>query len=254
MTLPKPSPDWALFLDFDGTLVEIAERPDAVIVSEDLSHMLGRVSDALGGALAVVSGRRIEDIDRYLAPLVPPVAGLHGQEYRLADGTRTGIPIPEGLFDAARAEFARFAEKRHGVSLEDKGTALTLHFREAPDQETACGDVARAIVDQANGGIELMAGKMVFELKPAGINKGRVVAEIMQTPPFVGRRPVFIGDDVTDEFGFDTVNRLGGESIRVGPKGGSAAMHSVETVPALLMWLAELPDRIQPIQTPQPAS
>ena len=214
--LPAWDPEWALFLDVDGTLLEIESHPDDVRAGPRLKRLLERVSGALGGALALVSGRAIASLDAIFSPLVLPTAGLHGLERRGADGQ---VHYPAGFASRmarARAGLIGFVEAHAGLLLEDKGAAVALHFRNAP----ALAGEARAAMSKALEAIgddfHVQQGKMVLELKPTGEDKGTAIAAFMRESPFAGRKPVFIGDDVTDEDGFEVVNRLGGHSVRVG--------------------------------------
>ncbi len=214
--LPAWDPEWALFLDVDGTLLEIESHPDDVRAGPRLKRLLERVSGALGGALALVSGRAIASLDAIFSPLVLPTAGLHGLERRGADGQ---VHYPAGFASRmarARAGLIGFVEAHAGLLLEDKGAALALHFRNAP----ALAGEARAAMNKALEAIgddfHVQQGKMVLELKPTGEDKGTAIAAFMRESPFAGRKPVFIGDDVTDEDGFEVVNDLGGHSVRVG--------------------------------------
>jgi trehalose 6-phosphate phosphatase len=232
--------DWALFLDVDGTLLDIAETPDAVEVSDHLRAVLGRVAPLLGGALALISGRPIAQLDRLFAPLSLPAAGLHGLEHRDAAGRTRILGEPE-MLDGLRTALEDFAADHAGAMLEDKGRALALHYRRAPESEAA----ARELVAQVTAGRErelrVVDGKMVLEIKPRLADKGAAVELFMAEVPFAGRRPVFIGDDVTDEDAFAVVNRLGGHSIRVGELAGTSARHTLPDVEAVVDWLEALP-------------
>ncbi len=238
--LPSPRPDWALFLDFDGTLVEIAPEPRAVAPSPRLRPMLAALSARLGGAVALISGRPIADLDRLLAPLVLPAAGLHGLERRRADGAIERIAVPEAALAAARARLAAFAARTPGVLFEDKGLSLALHYRNAPAREADCRAAAQQALAAAQGGLHLLEGKMVFELRPEGGDKGAAIAAFLAEPPFAGRTPVFAGDDRTDEDGFAVVAARGGIALRVGDGQDSIAQYRIASVEALLDWLAEL--------------
>lgn len=219
----------ALFLDVDGTLLEIANHPDAVRVPGDLRDVLARLARRFGGAVALVSGRSIANIDALFAPLRLPSAGIHGLERRGADAVLYSGHVGP-LLSPLRAPLAEFVRAHPGLLLEDKGQSLALHFRNAP----ACGPTAeallRALIGPGPSPLELKRGKMVLEVKPGSIDKGTAIAAFMGEPPFAGRRPVFIGDDVTDEDGFVVVNALGGLSIRVG---------SAEAESAALLRLAD---------------
>jgi trehalose 6-phosphate phosphatase len=242
MALPRPAHDWALFLDFDGTLAEIAERPDDVSVHPPLPSTLAAVSEALDGALAIVSGRPLLEIDALLAPLTLPVAGLHGLERRDGGGRVARANAPSGELKSARRVLADFVRGAPGLVLEDKGLTLALHFRQSPARRAECRRaVDRALAD-GSGALHVLEGKMVYEIKPAEIDKGKAIAAFLSEPPFAGRVPVFAGDDITDEDGFAMVNRLGGVSIRVGDGAATRAGWRAASVDEFLDWLDRLPD------------
>ena len=242
LNVPRPRADWALFLDFDGTLVDFAPRPDAVRTSPDLVPALRRAADVLGGALAVVTGRPIAEIDHWLGAAVAAVAGLHGAERRSADGRVTSVTgAPPSPDDAARVRthFAGVAAANDGVFFEDKGCAFALHFRAAPGAGGACVDAANALESPA---FEVLRGSAVVELRPRGVHKGSAIASFTAEPPFAGRTPVFVGDDVTDEDGFRAVNELGGVSVLAGPARPTAARHRLADVGSVLAWLRTVPE------------
>jgi len=240
-SLPAPRDDWALFLDIDGTLIEIAPTPAAVTVHPETVPLLQRLVAATGGALAVVSGRPLREIDQLLAPLELPAAGLHGLEQRDARGVVSRVDPDHGALLRIRDAFRELAAGARGALVEDKGASLALHYRAAPELEPEALGRAEALVADLGGRFHVLRGKMVIEIKPADSHKGDVVDAFMAEPPFAGRRPVFIGDDVTDEDGFDAVNRMGGESIRVGPAKKTAAKWRVASVATLRDWLSGLP-------------
>jgi trehalose 6-phosphate phosphatase len=235
LALPEPQDDWALFLDVDGTLVEIAETPEGVTPDRRLPDILASVSQRLDGAVALISGRRIDTLDRFVAPLRLTAAGLHGLERRDATGKRHRTPPLPAIRQAADAA-AEFARAHPGVLLEDKGSTVALHFRQVPEIEPAATAFAEKLVASLDG-TTLQTGKMVVEIRPAGEDKGSVIATFMDEAPFRGRIPVFIGDDVTDEDGFVAVNRLNGHSIRIGDGRETAAHYRIPSVAALLTWL-----------------
>jgi trehalose 6-phosphate phosphatase len=205
----------ALFLDFDGTLVEIADHPEAVAVPDDLGPTLERLRASLRGALAIVSGRRIETIDRFLAPYRFDVAGLHGGEVRVAGRLRAAAD--DGVVARLVAEFrARFAGDDR-IVVEDKGGSVALHWRLAPERGVEAKTVAEEAVRTAGPSYRLQVGKAVAEVLPAGATKGAAIETLMREPAFAGRRPVFVGDDLTDEHAFEAVHRMQGLSVRVGP-------------------------------------
>ncbi len=207
------SPACALFLDFDGTLVDIAPQPEEVVVPSGLVATLSGLQAHLGGALALISGRPIAQIDGFLAPLQLPAAGVHGAERRRADGkTELLATHPLQLVEEAALALAR---THPGLRVETKRGSVALHYRQAPHLEDACLQAMQEAVQQSPG-LTLLRGKMVAEAKPGGASKGKAIEAFLQEPPFRGRTPVFIGDDVTDEVGFSTVQRLGGLGIKVG--------------------------------------
>lgn len=231
----------ALFLDVDGTLIDLAPTPEAVRVPEGLPATLIRLDAALGGALALVSGRPIGQIDRLFAPFAPRAAGLHGFERRAEPGGAVERAAESEALGPARAALKAFADGREGVLLEDKGYTLALHYRAAPGRADEAARVAERAVEDSSGGLVLLRGKMVLELKPPGVDKGRAVEAFMAAAPFAGRRPVFCGDDVTDEAGFRAVNAQGGLSVRVGDDGRSTeATTGVPDVAAFRAWLEAL--------------
>lgn len=236
MTTPLPTLSArrsALFLDFDGTLAELAARPDAVQIPPDLPRLLDALHRRLGGAMAIVTGRARADLQRWLPVQRWPGAYEHGAVRVGADGTERvaqGIDL-RGVTDAVRA----FAARHEGLLLEVKQTSLSLHYRLAPGLGPACTEVmARAI--EGHPGLRLMGGKAVVEIKPAQVGKGRAIEAFMAEPPFAGRSPCFAGDDVTDEDGFAAVQALGGEAIKVG-EGPSRAHRRCPHPQALRAWL-----------------
>ena len=239
--LPPPlGRDSALFLDFDGTLVALAPTPEAVEVPPALVALLENLRDQLGGALAVVSGRQIDAIDRFLAPLRLPAAGEHGVQRRDSKGRMQEQHAPDlvPILEIAN-ELARVHE---GLLVERKHAAIALHYRLAPQLEAVCRDaMSRAIAGRPQ--LELMHGKFVFEVKPTGINKGIAIEAFMNEPPFAGRTPVFAGDDTTDESGFAVVQPRGGIGIKVG-SGPSLALHRLESPRAVYEWLVQLRDQL----------
>ncbi len=226
----------ALFLDFDGTLVEIAATPDSVEVPPELPQLLRALSDRLDGALALVSGRPIDELTRLLAPFAGAMAGQHGLERRRSDGDVLRCAAPPAL-DRIRPVLAGFAERHSGVRLEDKGSSLALHYRQAPSLSATCRDVVRHAALASGGALKAIDGKMVIELLAQPSGKGGAIAAFLAEPPFRGRVPVFVGDDIGDEDGFAVVDRLGGTSVHVGA-GATAARHRLADVAGVLAWLA----------------
>jgi trehalose 6-phosphate phosphatase len=239
--LPSIGHDSALFLDFDGTLVDLAPQPEAVRLPPDLPPTLRQLSAQLNGALAIVSGRRLADLDQLLAPLRLPVAAEHGAHLRPAHGELIEPPSP--ALPAAIREVNALARRHNGLRVEVKTAAVALHYRQAPELEATCLH-AMAGIAKAAPGLELLHGKYVFEIKPAGVTKGTAIAAFMAQAPFTGRRALFAGDDVTDESGFATVQQLGGCGIKVGP-GATQALCRCPSAAGLRDWLrhaAEAPE------------
>jgi len=234
--LPPWRDDWALFLDVDGTLLTIAATPTAVSVPERAVGLLARLRDKLTGALALVSGRPIADLDRLFAPLRLPVAGAHGTERRDATGRVQRRDCSAALAPAMRV-LAAWAASHPGVILEDKGAALALHYRRAPELESAARDVMAAAVIAAGPAFHVQHGKKVVEITVDAVNKGSAIAQFMTEPPFLGRLPVFLGDDLTDENGFEVVNRLGGHSVAVGVNRATRARWHLRDDKQVLEWL-----------------
>lgn len=235
--LPVPGDTgWAVFLDVDGTLVEIAAEPDAVHVDQGLISLLTDLQRKVNGALALVSGRTITTLDELFSPLVLPAAGNHGLERRTTGGS---IERPQALnaIDPVREAFSNFVAENPGTILEDKGLSVAIHFRGRPELEAAATDLARASVAGSKGSLFLQEGKKLVEIRPAQGDKGTAIASFLAEPPFLGRLPVFVGDDVTDEKGFELVNSRGGHSIRVGNDAKTAARYHVPDVATLKRWL-----------------
>lgn len=235
--LPAPPPNLlsaaSLFLDFDGTLVDLAPRPDAVVVEPRVERVLAALGAMLGGRVAVVSGRPVAQIRGLLRGMPVAVSGSHGLELDWVDG-RTRTPEPPGWLPAAlrRAEALR---RRHPeMVVEAKPFGVALHYRQAPAAEADCRALAEAL---AGEGRLVQPGKMVFEVRAAGSDKGDALRAFMDGPPMAGSRPVFIGDDATDEPAFAAAAELGGAGILVGAERESAAQFRLPDVAAVLTWL-----------------
>ncbi len=233
--LPLLSPHTALFLDFDGTLVDIAPRPEEVRVPPRLIDLLQRLAEHLQGALAVVSGRRLADLDAFLAPLRLPVAAEHGALRRLASGRLTEAQPPDlqAVTEAAESLLGLYP----GLRMERKTSSVALHYRQRPELAQTCLASMAEACDRSPG-TQLLQGKCVVEVKPLGVDKGLALACFMKEPPFAGRQPWFAGDDLTDEPGFEWVRGAGGTTLKVGA-GASLAQHRMEGPAQLRAWLAE---------------
>ncbi|MBV9076839.1 MAG: trehalose-phosphatase [Methylobacteriaceae bacterium] len=227
----EPSP-FALFLDFDGTLVEIAPSPDAVTVPRDLPAILARLRGRLGGALAIVSGRPIVDLDRYLPEL--DASGLHGLERR-AGGVMDRPDLPDLAPEIARLR-ERFASVP-GALVEDKGIGVAVHWRRAPEAEAEARAAIFELAQRLGPPYRVQDGKAVCELVAGAAHKGDGIRALMREPPYRGRRPIFAGDDRTDEAGFAAVRELGGVGVKVGA-GPTGAAHRVASVADLAKILA----------------
>jgi trehalose 6-phosphate phosphatase len=237
-SLPPPAADWAFFLDIDGTLLEHADTPDAVRVDGAMRALLSDLQAGAGGALALISGRAVADVDRLFAPLLLPAAGQHGAERRDGAGRVHRHDFPAAPVRRAAERLAAFAAAHPGLLLEDKGRSLALHYRRAPQLEQRASALVDQVVAELGEGFELQRGKMVLEIRPGGRDKGSAIEEFMAEPPFRGRTPVFIGDDLTDEFGFGVVNAMGGVSVKVG-EGPSQARWRIADAAAVRAWLAD---------------
>lgn len=247
--LPAFAADWALFLDIDGTLLDHAERPDAARPGEAEFRLLADLQRRAEGALALISGRSVADIDVVFAPLRLPAAGQHGIERRDALGAVHRHVFPSQALRGAAARIGDFAARHHGLLFEDKGYNLALHYRLAPQLAGAVQAMLGEAAAQLGAGFELLHGKMVVELKPSGRDKGSAIEEFMREAPFAGRRPVFVGDDQTDEYGFGVVNRLGGESVKVGA-GATAARWRIADAQAVRAWLGGWVASVATARTP----
>lgn len=241
-TIPEltPRPDWALFLDIDGTLLDLAETPNAVVVPDGLLSALVRAAKVLGGALALVSGRAVADIDALFHPLQLPAAGIHGFEIRPKSGPPHRLaPL---MTAEQRAKLATAAIGLNGVIVEDKAGAMAFHYRLAPDVREVLARRIEAILEEDNlKDYDMRPGKMIWEVRRNGIDKGKAVEALMANFPFQGRTPVFIGDDETDLDGFAGARRLGGMALPVRdltPGPGFAGPAEVRA------WLAALPTNV----------
>lgn len=224
----------SLFLDFDGTLVEIAERPDAVAVDARLQALLGGLIDRLDGRVALISGRPAGEIVALFGEALVNVVGSHGMEYRWADGRDAPFERPAGLDEVLEA-MRRLADAHPGVLVEEKPLGVALHFRQAPDTEAACHTLAEALAQVHQ--LHLQPGKMMVEVRARGGDKGSAIRTLMSEPKLAPTRPLFMGDDHTDEPGFTAAQALGGAGILVGPERPTAARYRLDGVAATLSWL-----------------
>jgi trehalose 6-phosphate phosphatase len=225
----------ALFLDFDGTLVELAETPDAISVPAELRPLLGRLRERLEGRLAIISGRSIANLESHLDCSGVAVSGSHGLELRLASGERIPLAAPVDLAEP-RDEIARFAAEAPGLLVEEKPASIALHYRKAPAEEGRVLGFMSALA--ARNGLTVQSGKLVAELRPRGADKGDALRALMMEPPFAGARPFFMGDDLTDEDAFEAAALLGGGGILVGGERETAAKWRLGGVAEAAEWLA----------------
>lgn len=244
--MPLPdlrNPDqYALFLDFDGTLVAIADRPDDVRLDPETQVALADLNRLLAGALAIVTGREIAAVDRFLAPLHLSIAGVHGLMRRDARGRTWTSSFDAGLPAAIEKAVAPLLQQYPGLLLERKYGAIALHYRDHPELEQASVAALESAVSDLKE-TEIKRGKMVVEVKAVGGNKGAAVADFLKEEPFAGRRAVFAGDDVTDEDAFVFVNARDGISIKVGP-GATSATYRTSGTAEFLEWLRRLPAQL----------
>ncbi len=229
---PDIESDWALFLDLDGTLLDLAPTPTSVVVPDGLVDVLRRLHHRLRGAVAIVTGRPLADIDRLLAPLVLPVAGNHGASARLPDGTQQALapvqPLPPDWVAQAQATCAQWP----GTIVEPKPYSLALHYRLAPEHADDVLKLLRRFAAERADDYEILTAHYAYELRPRHADKGMAIERLMTLAPFHGRVPVFIGDDVTDESGRAAARRLGGIGLDVGESFSGSAGH-------VRQWLAK---------------
>lgn len=240
--LPMASGAWALFLDVDGTLIDIAETPDAVQVPAELPQQIARLSESLSGALALVSGRSIASLDALFEPYLFPAAGLHGMEMRsAADGSVKRPTIDQDELGVARHTLGDLAQRWPGIIVEDKKIGFAVHYRLAPQ---AAGEVDRsieALLLRLGPDWTRQDGKMVVEIRPSGTSKADAVARLMSAAPFLGRTPIAVGDDLTDETMFAYANGVRGRSVKVGiSQHPTLAQFNVKSPQAIREWIARL--------------
>ena len=242
---PRPPPPAleagdGLFLDIDGTLLELAPTPSEVRVDRDLASLLPALHAALGGACALVTGRSLTDVDVLFPGLRLPAAGQHGCERRdAAGGVHLHAP-DRATLARLRALFAAFAARHEGLLLEDKGASLAVHYRQAPELASQVHrTMTAALADLPDAALRLQPGKCLVEVRPEGRDKGTAIRDFLREPPFEGRRPVFVGDDLGDEHGFAVIRRFGGISVKVGP-GPTRARYRLPDVASVRAWLAAL--------------
>jgi len=239
-------PNWpdrpALFLDLDGTLLDFADEPASVEVSDRVHNLLGELQAATGEATTLVSGRTMADLDRLLAPHRFQLAAVDGLERRDPSRRISRTSVDEEALGKPDRRLRRFVDTHPGTFLENKGVTLALHYRKRSDLEQAVIREVDSSLAAVSTSLKPVHGNKVVEVKPAGQNKVNAITAFMQEPPFLGRTPVFIGDDATDEDGFRAVNELGGVSVKVS-SGETSATRRLPDIDAVLRWLEELVTR-----------
>lgn len=239
------------FLDVDGTLLDISDHPNLVQVDAAVHSILPRLVEITDGAVALISGRPIADIDRLFSPLKLPVAGQHGLERRDGTGKVHAHALLTVQLQDAVERLEKVVAQHPTLVFENKGMTLALHYRRAPVLAPTVDSVMHQLLDMLGEGFELLAGKMLLELKPRGKDKGTAIAEFMEEPPFQGRTPVFIGDDLTDEYGFALVNKLRGYTIKVGI-GITSARWRLANIAEVRAWLTAFAEHYSNTHVPRP--
>lgn len=230
------SRNWALFLDIDGTILELAETPERVVVSPGLRELVRKLNTATDGACALISGRSLSGIDALFGIPGLAAAGLHGVECRTGDGVTHVQSVDETVMQSFRGRLRAYTDRYPGLLLEDKRFSIAIHFRRASNLQAEVEKILRETIAGHDSAFHIQSGKMIAEIKPRGSDKGFAIRRFMESPPFRGRVPLFIGDDVTDEDGFRAVNELGGISIKVGC-GPSNASRCLEHPADVIDWL-----------------
>lgn len=238
-TPPRPALDWAWFFDIDGTLAQIETSPDSVRVDIVMQYLIAALHEQTEGAVALISGRALRDIDKLFPHFTIAAAGQHGAERRNANGSIVRQPAPSGRLLQLRDEMRKLEQRHVDLFVEDKGLSLALHYRQVPELGAVVLREVHALCVHMGPGFQIQTGKCVVEIVPVGHTKGTVVTEFMSEPPFEGRMPAFLGDDGTDESAFGAVNELGGISIKVGA-GPTAARYRLIDVLAVRDWIASL--------------
>ena len=236
--LPADGEQWALLIDIDGTLVDFESHPNEVQVEPATRRLLTTLSASLDGALAILSGRGLADVDRLLFPLVLPAGALHGIERRNSDGTTSRLRISDDVVARAHTSCIEGVRALSGVWLETKsGPCFALHFRAAPQHEAAVRQLAQRVATESNGQLHVQAGSGVAELKPPGQDKGTALRAFTMQAPFRGRRPIVVGDDLTDETAFAEALRHTGFGVLVGTRRPTAAIYALPSPAATIQWL-----------------
>ena len=229
----------ALFLDVDGTLLELAATPELVRVPAAVRNTLQLACRRENGAFALLSGRSLSTLDAMFAPCLFPASGKHGLEVRLPSGEVIRRDVDTTRLDRARRWLGLLQQENRGLFLEDKGQALAMHFRLAPRLEPEVKGVMQELAEELGDHFVLIKGKCVFEIMPRGVSERSAIELFMQQKEFAGRTPVFVGDDPSDEEGFQVVNEMGGHSIRVGDLAETAARYRFSSPSTVVAWLRD---------------
>lgn len=248
--LPVPpliSGQYSFFFDVDGTLAELQPRPEMVTLPAGRKRLLARLQAASHDAMALISGRSLEDLDTLTAPLRFALGGVHGAERRDINGLISAVTLPAGLTDPLRQQLQAVCLRFPGTRLEEKGIAFALHYRGVTLSETALIQAVEQLI-RPYPELALQPGKCVVEIRPAGVSKGMALARFLEEEPFRGRPPLFMGDDMTDESAFDEVNLRGGLSIKVG-EGETLARYRLSGVTAVYHWLEQVVNRLEAAAT-----
>lgn len=232
----------ALFFDFDGTLVEIVQHPELAQLAPATRETLKRIHNLPSSALAIVTGRDIDDVDRFLGPLRLPVAGAHGMKRRASDGSLRSRPVDDAAISQLHDALGPFVASNEGLHLERKFGSVALHYRARPELEQQAVEAMIGAMRELEE-FQVQRGKMVIEARTNGAGKGEAIADFLAEAPFAGRLPLFAGDDVTDEDAFEIVNARGGITVKVG-SGATQAMYRASDTPEFLDWLRDLADHL----------
>ncbi|MDR3515854.1 MAG: trehalose-phosphatase [Azospirillaceae bacterium] len=251
LRLPPGQRNWALFLDVDGTLVGPSEPPEAARIAPQLHPVFRTLMAATDGAVALVSGRAISSLDQVFAPFVLPAAGQHGMERRTSRGELIQEPVDRTILDALIAHLTRYVATRPGLEIDIKNISVGLDYRLAPAYAAEAADFFQDLIDREAPGFHVQRGKTISEARLLSATKGRAIEAFMAESPFCNRVPVFLGDDLPDEDGFVTTNRLGGVSVRVGADPvTTAAQWRIDSIAEVHDWLknlaATIGDKAQP--------
>jgi len=230
----------ALYLDIDGTVLDIAETPDATEVPDFVVPLLAQLGRKVDGAIAFVSGRPIAAIDTLFRPLKLAAVGVHGGEIRMPDGQLIADQRLSSQLQAVEPLLQRAMQQIPGAALENKQCVIALHYRRAPQRGREVLNAAELVVGSLGSEFALSLGKCVVEIRARHLTKGAGLRQLMEQPPFRGRVPIFAGDDTSDEDAFEVVNRLGGISVRVGEVGPTAARYRLADPQQLRGWLLEM--------------